>query len=68
MPKRSKASVDYSLGGDHCGACVHFINENEATETGECELVEGSIEEDYWCKLFKREGKQKKMTSRAIRK
>ena len=55
--KKSKASVDYSLGGDHCGACVHFINENEATETGECELVEGSIKEDYWCKLFKRIGR-----------
>ncbi len=56
--KRSKASVDYSQGGDHCGACTHFIDEdeNEATETGKCELVEGGIGEDMWCKLFKRKG------------
>ena len=56
--KRSKASVDYSQGGDHCGACTHFIEaaENEATETGKCELVEGGIGEDMWCKLFKRKG------------
>ena len=52
--KRSKASVNYSLGGDHCGACTHFINENEASESVECELVEGVIDEDFWCKLFKR--------------
>lgn len=54
--KRSKESVDYSLGGDHCGACTHFIEsaENEATETGLCELVAGDIKEDFWCKLFER--------------
>lgn len=55
--KRSKASVDYSLGGDHCGVCTHFIGEDEATETGHCELVDGAIREDYWCRLFKRKGK-----------
>ena len=52
--KKSKASVNYSLGGDHCGACTHFYGENEATESGFCELVAGAIKEDYWCKLFKR--------------
>lgn len=52
--KQPKSAVNYSLGGDHCGACTHFIDENERTETGRCELVEGTIDEDYWCKLFKR--------------
>lgn len=57
--KRAKSSVDYSVGGDHCGVCTHWIEsaENEATETGKCELVAGSIKEDYWCRLFKRKGK-----------
>ena len=54
--KASKASVNYSLGGDHCGVCKHFIAENEATEIGKCELVEGDIGEDMWCRLFEREG------------
>ncbi len=53
--KRSKASVDYSQGGDHCGACMHFIEAAE-NEVGKCELVEGGIGEDMWCKLFKRKG------------
>lgn len=61
IEKKSKASVNYSLGGDHCGACTHFINENEATETGECELVEGAIKEDFWCKLFSRKKKQSRV-------
>jgi hypothetical protein len=72
MPeKRFKAAVDYSLGGDHCGACVHFIEaaENEASETGKCELVEGDIGEDMWCKLFarKRKGGYKAGMARHVR-
>ena len=68
--KRSKASVDYSLGGDHCGACTHWIEsaENEETETGECELVAGPIKEDYWCKLFKRKGSTKRVASKHAKK
>lgn len=53
--KRSKTSVKYGLGGDHCGVCKHFIDEDEDSETGACELVAGDIGEDYWCKLFARE-------------
>jgi len=57
--KKSKAAVDYHVGGDHCGACRHWIEsaesaENEKTETGRCELVAGEIGEDMWCKLFER--------------
>ena len=73
--KRSKASVDYSQGGDHCGACTHFIDEDEKGETGRCELVDGSIREDMWCKLFKRESagyrtleRNVKMAARHVRK
>lgn len=54
--KVSKASVRYSLGGDHCAACVNWIEaqEDEATETAPCRKVEGRVREDFWCKLFKR--------------
>jgi hypothetical protein len=54
--KKSKASVGYKLGGDHCGACKAFIeaSENEATETGRCRKVAGEIGEDMWCRLFER--------------
>jgi len=50
--KRAKASVDYSLGGDHCGACVHFVE--GINELGRCDLVAGDIGEDCWCRLFRR--------------
>lgn len=52
--KRAKSEVNYSLGGEHCHACVNFINENEKTEMGECKLVAGPINPHYWCELFKR--------------
>lgn len=57
--KLSKASVGYSLGGEVCGCCAHWIEEeeDEKTETGACELVQGEIDECYWCKLFKRRGR-----------
>lgn len=49
--KKNKASVDYSksTGRDRCGNCVHY-------EAGKrlCELVQGRIEADMWCKLYKR--------------
>ncbi len=58
MPdKKSKASVGYKQGGDHCGACRFFIDEDEATETGRCQLVKGEIGEDMWCRLFKRKSR-----------
>lgn len=54
--KRSKSSVGYKRGGDHCGVCKHFVEsaEDEKTETGACELVQGEIGEDMWCRLFAR--------------
>ena len=54
--KLSKASVNYSLGGDVCGACKHWIEEaeDEETETGKCQLVRGVIGEHMWCRLFNR--------------
>lgn len=57
--KIAKSAVEYSVGGDHCGACRHWIEsaEDEATETGRCKLVAGEIGEDMWCKLFQRETK-----------
>lgn len=55
MALKTKASVNYSLGGDHCHACVHFQEGDEgANETGTCELVAGAIGPHCWCKLFKR--------------
>lgn len=53
--KRAKSSVDYSPGGDHCGVC-RFFHERPGAEKGTCELVGGVIDEDYWCRLFKRKG------------
>jgi len=46
-PKHPKSSVDYSPGGlaEHCGICHNY-------RSGECLLVEGEINPDYWCKLF----------------
>jgi hypothetical protein len=52
--KKSQASVNYRLGGTHCGACKHFYDENENTDTGECRLVEGVIGEVLGCNLFER--------------
>lgn len=61
MAKVSARSVKYSLGGDHCGACINWIEaeEDEATETAPCRKVEGPekrgrVREDFWCELFKR--------------
>lgn len=46
--KLSKTEVDYSAGkgDDRCKNCKHFI------AGGSCELVEGEIDPDYWCKKF----------------
>lgn len=56
--KRAKSSVDYSLGGDHCGACTHFTE--GAGEKGTCDVVAGVIDEDYWCRLFNRRGENER--------
>lgn len=46
--KRTKASVDYSVGmmKTHCGNCDHYIRPNA------CERVIGLIKTNYWCKLW----------------
>jgi len=61
MAKVSARSVKYSLGGDHCSACVNWVEdqEDEATETAPCRKVigpepGGRVREDKWCELFKR--------------
>ena len=54
--KRSKNSVEYSPAGKHmarCGRCVHYRT------NGTCALVEGNIDPNYWCKLFKSKGDRK---------
>lgn len=60
--KVSKASADYGQGGDVCGSCKFFVEdesmeeeeEEEYGELGTCEKVEGVIGELMWCKLFER--------------
>ncbi len=50
MPEKlSKEAVDYSpgKGQSRCFLCEHFIPRQS------CEIVEGRIREDYWCKRFK---------------
>lgn len=46
--KLSKEEVDYSEGkaNDRCKNCVHFQSPDA------CELVEGDIDPNYWCKKF----------------
>ena len=45
--KQTKASVEYGEGmpNAHCGICKHYLG-------GACELVQGAIAPDMWCKLF----------------
>lgn len=45
----TKAEVDYSKGlpQAHCGICEHYRDHS-------CEIVEGEIEPDHWCRKFKR--------------
>lgn len=45
-----------SAFNDRCTISVANIEgaEDERTETGLCKKVEGPINEDFWCKLFKR--------------
>lgn len=60
---RAKSEVDYSVGKPHahCGkltngdafSCRHFLPAR-TTESGHCELVEGTIARNHWCKLFDR--------------
>ena len=66
MPSKSaKSEVNYSTGmlHSHCGPtfhndkhyCRHFIP--KPGKIGACERVEGAIDPQYWCELFKRASK-----------
>jgi len=46
--KKLKGAVGYGISRrkDHCGICRHY-------DDGRCAKVEGSINPDYWCRLFK---------------
>jgi hypothetical protein len=47
--KVSKVAASYQTrpnNGQRCGGCVHFF-------FGSCEIVEGSISSQGWCKFFK---------------
>lgn len=48
--KLSKEEVDYSpgMGQRRCYLCEHFIPRDS------CEIVEGRIKQDYWCRKFSR--------------
>lgn len=48
-PTLPKAAVGYeepARGTDHCGECAHFVGPDG------CELVQGSIAADGWCRRF----------------
>jgi len=58
MTKKTKSEVDYSPAGrypERCGRCTHYIDPERPGGDGKCELVAGSINPQYWCKLFKAE-------------
>jgi hypothetical protein len=48
--KRTKVSVGYAraAGFSRCSKCRHWI------PGGACEIVEGDIRPEYWCRLFRR--------------
>lgn len=48
--KVSKEDAGYTMGQENCAVCEHY----EAVAKDRCELVEGKIEEEMWCRLFKR--------------
>jgi hypothetical protein len=54
--KISKTDAGYGPGMPHCGACAHYIDDDDEdgteSESGTCELVSGVIGEDMWCKLY----------------
>jgi hypothetical protein len=53
--KQAKASVDYGKGmkSAHCSICTHYQRGKQGLH-GSCELVAGSIDPEFWCKLFKK--------------
>jgi hypothetical protein len=51
--KKYKDEVDYSKGkpNAHCSLCKHYYDH-------ECDLVQGYIQPQMWCKLFKLIGEE----------
>ena len=48
-PKRTKQETAYTNAGskkEHCAICEHYITPDK------CEVVQGTISPDGWCKLF----------------
>lgn len=54
--KQPKEAVDYSegKGNDRCQRCQHFLPGDGPM--GQCQLVEGPIDPEGWCKLFEPKG------------
>jgi hypothetical protein len=55
MPnKKTKKEVDYSKGmaKAHCSICANYIFYKHMM--AKCEVVNGSVEPDMWCKLFEK--------------
>jgi hypothetical protein len=50
VPKQSVSYRETPNGGDHCSICGNFIAPSS------CKLVEGSINPNGWCGLFKPKG------------
>lgn len=48
--KYAKSEVQYGPGKrtERCFLCEHYIDPRQ------CELVEGRISPDFWCRLFKK--------------
>ena len=46
VSKQSANYIDYAMGGEKCKNCRHFIAPSR------CEIVEGSINPNGWCKYF----------------
>ncbi len=56
MPRQSKAEVKYTPKAmnpnERCGLCAHFYKVG-AYSSGRCTRVEGEINAQGWCELFK---------------
>lgn len=47
LSKQAANYIDYSMSGEKCRNCQHFI------PLSRCEIVEGKINPNGWCKYFK---------------
>lgn len=53
VSKMEAEYTDHSPYDNECDDCAHFKSPNR------CEIVEGRIDEDGWCKFFKKELEEK---------